>query len=212
MQISAAHRDALRRLARPLRLAMGEALFHEGDPGDALFIVGQGTIEISVASADGRKLSLDLVRPGAVLGEIALFDPGPRTATARAVEDACLHRLSRQDLRDGVTRDPEVAFALLALAGHRMRYMSREHRDRMLRPLPARLARRLLHVADDDGRVPLNQSQLAEFVGSTREAVSKTLNRWRREGHIAAERGPIRIVAPHALSEIAEDADFSAKM
>ena len=87
------------------------------------------------------------------------------------------------------------------------------HRDGLLRlARPVRLARRRLHVADNDGRVPLNQSQLAEFVGSTREAVSKTLNRWRREGHLAAERGPIRLVAPQALSEIADDADFSARM
>ena len=77
-------KHVLGRQAKPITLAAAEVLFEQGDPGDALFAITEGALEISVISLNGRKLSLDLMGPGAIFGEIALFDPGPRTATVTA--------------------------------------------------------------------------------------------------------------------------------
>ena len=83
---SDALRDVMADLAFERDLAMDEILFEQGDEGDTLYAILEGALEFSVISADGRKLSLDVMQPGAIFGEIALFDPGPRTATVTALK------------------------------------------------------------------------------------------------------------------------------
>ena len=81
-------------------------------------------MEFSVLSEDGRKLSLDVMRTGALFGEIALFDPGERTATATAQEPTRLARVRNADVLSGVRDTPELAVDLIRLAGQRMRWMN----------------------------------------------------------------------------------------
>ena len=188
----------------PLSLKSGAVLFTEGDHGDALFVVRAGTLDVSVMSEDGRKLVLDILRPGSVFGEIALFDPGPRTATVHALEPAELVSLSNADARKAIADAPEIAMDLVQIAGQRMRLMSGQLGDQVFLPLSARLARRVLYLHDGtDSPVRLNQSQLAEFVGATREAVSKTLRDWKMAGLVEAHRGGLTIMDREALSIVA---------
>ena len=93
---SAPLREMLESQASEVRLSNGEILFEQGDTGDAFYAIIAGSLEFSILSAAGRKLSLDLMRPGAVFGAIVLFDPGLRTATVTAAEPSRLLRL-----RDG---------------------------------------------------------------------------------------------------------------
>ena len=73
-------------VATRVTLRVDEVLFEQGDVGDALYAIIDGAVEISVLSRDGRKLTLDVLRDGSLLGEIALFDPGQRTATVTATQ------------------------------------------------------------------------------------------------------------------------------
>ena len=73
-------------LATEISLEQGQVLFEQGDEGDALYAISEGTLEVSFLAMSGRKLSLTLMKPGEVFGEIALFDSGPRTATIAAAE------------------------------------------------------------------------------------------------------------------------------
>ena len=66
-------------------LPRGHVLFTEGEPGDRLFIVNSGKIKLGRTSSDGRENLLAVLGPGEMFGELSLFDPGPRTATATAV-------------------------------------------------------------------------------------------------------------------------------
>lgn len=203
--------DELKRLiatlAREVTLASGEELFAEGDEGDALYVVVDGAIEISVLSRGGRKLALDVLRAGALFGEIALFDPGLRTATATALEPSRLMRLRNGDLLREIAARPEVAIDLIRLAGLRMRWMSRQLRDQVFLPLPARLARKILHLcpapAAGGARLALSQSELAEFAGATREAVSRILIAWKAQGLVEPQRGGLVILDQPALAAIA---------
>ncbi|MGR3758614.1 Crp/Fnr family transcriptional regulator [Roseobacteraceae bacterium NS-SX3] len=202
---SAPLRRMLESQAAEVRLAPGETLFEQGDTGDALYAIIEGTLEFSTLSAAGRKLSLDRMGPGAVFGEIALFDPGERTATVTAVEPSRLRRLRNRDVLAQVQEQPELAGDLLHLAGQRMRWMSRQLSEQVFLPMPVRLARKLLHLSPgSSGRVPLSQSELAEYVGATREAVSKTLSGWKRSGVIEISRGSLRILDRNALGVLAD--------
>lgn len=207
----AAASDDLKRMlaaqAREIALAPGEVLFEQEDPGDSLYAVLAGMLEVSVLSAAGRKLSLDMMGPGAVFGEITLFDPGPRTATVTALEPVRLLRVRHADVLERVRRRPDLAEDLIRLAGQRMRWMGRQLNEQVFLPMPTRLARKLLHLTEiggpDNAVLSLSQSELAEFVGATREAVSKTLSTWKKAGVIEAGRGGLSIRDRVALQALA---------
>ncbi|TMV09542.1 Crp/Fnr family transcriptional regulator [Ruegeria sediminis] len=194
--------------ASEITLARGQVLFEQGDEGNALYAVVEGTLEVSFLAMSGRKLSLALMRPGEVFGEIALFDRGPRTATVSAAEPSRVLRVRSSDVMAQIKSHPELAVDLIRLAGLRMRYMGSQLNEQVFLPLPIRLARKLLLLSgqqDDRGnQIKLSQSELAEFVGATREAVSKTLSVWKREGVIDATRGGLAIRDFDALAKLAD--------
>ncbi len=203
---SAPLRQMLESQATDIRLSQGETLFEQGDTGDALYAILEGALEFSILSVSGRKLTLDLMRPGAVFGEIALFDPGVRTATVTASEPSRLRRLRNRDILNQIEQHPALAGDLLRLAGQRMRWMNTQLNEQVFLPMPVRLARKLLYLTPENGNghLGLSQSELAEFVGATREAVSKTLSSWKRSGIIEINRGALLIVDRKALVLLAD--------
>ena len=90
------------------RLLKGDILFAEGDPGDRLYVVTDGKIKLGHASGDGRESLLAVMGEGEMFGELSLFDPGPRTATATALTDVTVLGLGHQALRPWLTGRPEV--------------------------------------------------------------------------------------------------------
>ncbi|WLT30256.1 DUF1003 domain-containing protein [Geothrix sp. PMB-07] len=99
------------------RLQPGETLFKAGDPGEAMYIVVSGEIEISVVDRAGQKIVLTGRHRGDVFGELAMLDEGTRTATATAIIPTDLLELDRADLLLLVTRKPEAALHLLGAMG-----------------------------------------------------------------------------------------------
>ena len=103
----------LRASMSEVTLARGDALFHEGDPGDRLYVVTEGKVKLHRTSPDGRENMLAVLGPGELIGELSLFDPGPRTATASALTEVKLLGLGHGDLQPWLNARPEVAAALL---------------------------------------------------------------------------------------------------
>lgn len=97
--------------------AAGQALFKAGEPGQTMFVVTRGEVELSVTDHAGQKIVLTVAGPGDVFGELALLDAGPRTATAVAHSDCELLALDRGDLLILFTRRPESALHLLGAMG-----------------------------------------------------------------------------------------------
>ncbi len=195
-------------LAKEKSLAKGEVLFEQEAPGETLYAIASGALEFSVLSAEGRKLSLDVMREGAIFGEIALFDPGPRTATVTAIEASVVWGVDNADVLNALRSQPDLGVDMIRLAGRRMRWMGQQLRDQVFLPLPMRLAQKILYLADNAGEQPstikLSQSELAEFVGTSRESVSKTLAIWKRDGVIDLGRGSLHILNEQNLRKIAE--------
>ncbi|KIC42349.1 Crp/Fnr family transcriptional regulator [Ruegeria sp. ANG-R] len=194
--------------AADVTLDRGDVLFEQGDEGDALYAILEGALEVSFLAMSGRKLSLSLMRPGEVFGEIALFDNGPRTATVMAAEPSRVLRVRQKDMMAQIRKHPDLAVDLIRLAGLRMRYMGAQLNEQVFLPMPIRLARKLLHLAGQQdsptARITLSQSELAEFVGATREAVSKTISTWKRDNVVEASRGGLQIHDFDALRQLAE--------
>ena len=207
-EASEALRDMIDDVALETRLAAGEMLFEQGDEASALYGLIEGALEVSVLSLDGRKLALNVLRPGALFGEIALFDPGERTATVVATEPSVVKRVDYDNVLDRVREEPELAIDQIHLAGQRMRWMDRQLNEQVFLPMPSRLARKIIYLTDrpEGGPVTLalSQAELAEFVGATREAVSKTLSLWKKAGVISVARGAISVLDRTALQTLAD--------
>jgi CRP/FNR family cyclic AMP-dependent transcriptional regulator len=177
-------------------LARGEVLFHEGDPGDRLYVIVEGKVKLGRTSGDGRENLLAILGPGEMFGELSLFDPGPRNATATAVSDAVLIRLGSEDLVTWLTGRPDVSRQLLRALARRLRRTNENLADLVFSDVPGRVAKALLDLSErfgrptDDGlRVAhdLTQEELAQLVGASRETVNKALADFASRGWLRLE-------------------------
>ena len=175
---------ALRAAMVEIRLPRGKVLFREGETGDQLFVIGAGKLKLGLVSADGRESLLSILGPGEMFGELSLFDPGARTATATAVTEACVLGLSHRDLKPWLDRRPAVAISLLQQISRRLRRANAVVGDMVFSDGPGRLAKTLLELSHRFGapcpegvRVThgLTQGELAQLVGASRETVNKAL-------------------------------------
>lgn len=188
----------------PLSLKRGQVLFDQGDADDRLYVLDAGLLEVSILAAEGRKLSLNLLRPGDIFGEIAIFDPGPRTARIEALEPCDLRAIRREALFAALDHSTDLMLELVQLAGRRLRWMSQQMEQQVFLSQPRRLAARLLFLTTPSGEIRMSQAQLADYVGVTREAVSKTLSDWRQSGLVDVSRGRIAVRDVAALQALAD--------
>lgn len=177
-------------------LPRGAHLFRKGDPGDAVYVVVDGKVKISLASPDGRENVLAILGPGDLLGELSLFDAQPRAATATAVVDCALATLADEDFRGWLGEFPGVASSLLRALAARLRQTNDAMADLVFTDVPGRVAKTLLGLAErfgtthDDGvRVAhdLTQEELAQLVGASRETVNKALADFTGRGWLRVE-------------------------
>ncbi|ACA15282.1 transcriptional regulator, Crp/Fnr family [Methylobacterium sp. 4-46] len=196
--------QAVARLCVTRSLGAQEVLFQKNDPADALYAVRRGEIRIGTGTQEGRQLTLNLLGPGDVFGEVALLDGHPRTADAVATEPTDLFVIRRRDLLDLLAQQPRIAVALIELLCRRVRWMSERMEETTFLPVPARLARRLTALAEDYGDdIAVSQEELAEFANTTRETVNRQLQAWRHEALVELGRRRIRLRDRAALAMIA---------
>jgi CRP/FNR family transcriptional regulator, cyclic AMP receptor protein len=175
---------ALRAGMENAELARGDVLFSEGDAGDRLYVILHGKIKLTRAAPDGRENLLSVLGPGEMFGELSLFDPRPRTASAVAVTDTRLAALGHDYLRQWLTGRPDVAMHLLRALAQRLRRANDVMADLVFTDVPGRVAKALLDLADRFGEQEeaglqvhhdLTQEELAQLVGASRETVNKAL-------------------------------------
>lgn len=107
-------RQALADVVDCVKLNSGDTLFHAGEPGESLFIVRYGSVELFIKDTVGQKIVLTISEAGDLFGELSLLDSGPRTATAVALSDTELLMLDRDDLLLLFQKRPDAALNMLA--------------------------------------------------------------------------------------------------
>jgi uncharacterized membrane protein len=123
--LDAAERTTLAERLEKITAPAGKTLFSRGDPGDALYIVRTGEVEIFFKNDTGERILLETAGVGDFFGEISLLDGGPRTATAIAKSDVEAIVVDRGDLAEFLRLRPEAALSLLAAMGQRLRESAR---------------------------------------------------------------------------------------
>ncbi|MCL2466931.1 MAG: Crp/Fnr family transcriptional regulator [Micrococcales bacterium] len=179
-----------------VRLERGEQVFTESEPGDRLYVVREGKVKLVRRSSDGRENLLTVVGPGEMLGELSLFDPGPRTSSAVAITEAVVLELDHDQLTTWLNQHPSVALHLLQALAKRLRRTTEAHADLVFSDVPGRVARALLELSgrfgepmDGGVHVPhdLTQVELAQLVGASRETVNKSLGEFAQRGWLVRE-------------------------
>jgi CRP/FNR family cyclic AMP-dependent transcriptional regulator len=187
---------SLRASMSGVKLSRGQILFKEGDAGDRLFVVVDGKLKLGTTSNDGRDNLLSILGPGDMFGELSLFDPGPRTATATAVVDSKLLALANDQVIGWVKEHPQVSLQLLGRLAQRLRKANDVLSDLVFADVPGRVAKAIVELGErfgtrkDDGlhvNHELTQEELAQLVGASRETVNKALADFASRGWIRLE-------------------------
>lgn len=183
--------------------AAGATIFREGGPGDALYIVVEGAVRISVLSPKGQEVTVALLGPGEFVGDLALLDGRPRSASAIAVQATRTLVVTRDDFRRWLAERPAAALALLETLSVRVRRTDEALADLAFLDLSHRLAKRLLALAaGENSRLKITQAELASMLGVSRESVNKQLNEFAREGWISLGRGSVTLLDAAGLRSV----------
>jgi len=196
--LSEAGRERLAAAGGWLALEPGETLCRAGDPGDAVFVVVEGEIEIRNTTPGGRDIRLVALGAGALVGEMAALDGGSRSADMVATRRSRLWRIPRATLLAALEAEPAAAVALVIELSARLRATDAALEDKAVLDLAGRLARMLL--SEGAGRtVALTQTEIARRLGLSREKVNRKLHAWAGEGWVEITPAGIRILAADHL-------------
>ena len=204
--------DGLFKVTTTKKLKDGQILFRKGDAGRQLYGVVEGRLKIYASGSDGKEVVFGLADPGEVIGEIALLDSNPRSATVVAVAASELLVLDRRDFLPFLERHPQVAVRLSELLAERLRRLSELTEDSVLLAMRSRLAKKLVSLARTYGEpcdagmridMKLSQQSLGDMVGTSRESINKQLRAWKQSGLVTSIKGYITIHDMDGLETLA---------
>ncbi len=186
----------------------GEVIFFEGAPGDSMFVVVKGKVKLARTARDGRENLLNLFGVSDLVGELSVFDPGPRVARAHVPEDSVVYELTRQALDGWLKEHMDASKHLLRVLAKRIRRTSVTMADLVFTDVPGRVAKAILDLGQrfgnlDRGHVVvrhgLTQEELAQLVGASRETVNKALADFASRGWIDVHMGSVVVYEPDRL-------------
>ena len=169
----------------------GEAIFHQGDPGDALFLISSGQVRVEKEILDGTPVTLALRGPGSVIGELALLDGTTRSATVYAMGTVKGLSLARSSFLTFLGDHTEALKSLLAILSQRLRESDQRIEDLGSKTLAQRLAGAMLKLAATEGRQEgemitlsstVNYQLLTGLLCTNRESVSRAMRSMRDSG------------------------------
>jgi CRP/FNR family cyclic AMP-dependent transcriptional regulator len=198
--------EAIAAASRLRTFRRGQVLFTTGDPADTLIVVISGRVKVVVRSADGGELTLTIVPPGGVFGELSVADGGPRSADAETLEECRLLFVPRETIHDISSRVPSVAQALASSIAVTLRRLTEDASDLVFLDLPRRIAKVLLSLPRaDDGtiRQKMSQEELAHQVGGTRQSVNAALRGFDRRGWIEVRKQAVTVKQAAELARFA---------
>jgi CRP/FNR family transcriptional regulator/CRP/FNR family cyclic AMP-dependent transcriptional regulator len=199
---------ALAAACRTRTFKRGEVLFHEGDPGSALYIVRSGQVKIMVMADNGEETILHIHGPGECLGELSLVDGAPRSAAAVALDRVEALVLYREEFLALLRQSPAAALAVMSGLAGMVRRLTAQVQDAAALDVPGRLAKKLLELAERHGQATpagvrialrLTQQELAQMVGATRVSINQHLGSFQERGLLSMDREGITLLQPEQL-------------
>ncbi|SDB82969.1 CRP/FNR family transcriptional regulator, anaerobic regulatory protein [Pelagirhabdus alkalitolerans] len=167
----------------------GDHVFHTDDRSEGLYVVHKGKVRIYRLSENGKEQLVRLLLPGDFTGELAIFQSKDHTSFAEALTDASICRISRQDFNDLITDYPSIAVKMLNALANRLDQAEQQTTRFATESVSKRLAYFLneLMQADQSKSItlPMSRKDLALYLGTTPETISRELKRFEKEGYVA---------------------------
>jgi CRP-like cAMP-binding protein len=192
--------------------ARGQALLHEGQIADRIFVLRAGRVKITSTTAAGREVVLAFRGPGELLGELAALDGHPRSASVVALEPVEVLALAPADFSTFLAEHPAAALKLLRMLSRRLREANTRQIEFAAQETLGRVATRLVELSERFGErhdehieiaLPISQEELAGWVGASLESTVRALQTMRTLGWIETRRRSIRVLDAAALRRAA---------
>ena len=184
----------------------GARVFHEGDHSDACYIIRAGSCRVTREHSDGRAITLANLGPGDIFGELAMLDGEVRSASVETLTDTELLALPAIDVKGLLTKRPEITVKLVAALTRRLREANERVSRQSFQTVPSRVAGVLAQlvaeeavIGDDGVTIRMNQTDLAQLAGTSRESVSRFLAQLERAGVVSCGRGRVTVMHPQQL-------------
>ncbi|MGB5951298.1 MAG: Crp/Fnr family transcriptional regulator [Ornithinimicrobium sp.] len=186
-----------------VRFASGTLMLHHGAGGTHCYAIVAGEVLVSTTTTQGATVVLGRRGPGSVIGELAALDAAPRSATVTARTDVVAVALRSVDLEVLLRERPDLAITELRRLGRQMRTLTERYTLRN-EDLQTRVVGFLATHLEETGErsIRLTRQELADWVGVTREAVTRTLRSLELEGVVALSRGSVRVVDAASLTRL----------
>lgn len=197
--------------SRIVEAARGETLFLRGEPCHGLFVVLEGAIRLYNSNPNGREQVIGIERSGSVIGELPLFDGGNQPYSAEALAPSRLLFVPRDHFWEILTKHPALMQSALRALAIRIRRLLHLVEELSLHEVPQRLASYLLSLYRQKGTcftLDFTHAELAAQLGTVREVITRTLNRFRKAGWIEMRNGHICLVDLEALKALSSGADY----
>jgi CRP-like cAMP-binding protein len=192
----------------PMEFLPEQIIFTEGEPGDRLYVIESGKVKICQHAPDGRENLQSVLGPPEMFGELAVYDPGPRTSSATAITHVRTVAMDRASLRGWIAYHPETGEQLLRMLARRVRRTIENRDDLIFADVPGRLAKQLLQLAQqfgsqEDGATQilhdLTPAELAQLVCASSENTREALVDFSRRGWIRLEGDSVLILNSEPL-------------
>lgn len=185
----------------------GHLFYMPDDPGEVLFILKEGRVQLYRTSTDGRKLVVAELHPGAIFGHMALVGQRMHHTFAQALDDCLICIWNHTEVERVLREKPQVALRFLEAVGQRLIQAEEGLVDTTFKRMPSRLAGLLLRLDHSSGKEGIlrgyTHQYFADMLGTYRETTTQILNDFRSQNLIRIGRKTIEILDHHALSEIA---------
>jgi len=196
--------DRIAQVSVPRSFPKGARVFHEGDESDACYIIRSGEVRVTREHSDGRAIALATLGPGEIVGELAMLDGEVRSASVEALSDIELLAVAARDMRGLLERNPEITAKLVIALTRRVRETNERVARQSFQTVPSRVAgvlSQLVAEAGSDGNgardgvtIRMNQADLAQLAGTSRESVSRFLAVLERAGVVRVGRGRVTVL------------------
>jgi CRP-like cAMP-binding protein len=192
----------IRRSALIRTFAPGDRIFGPTREVENVWLVEHGLVRLYRVVPDGREITISLVRPGHIFGEVPVLNELPRVSSAEAMRRSTCWRIPRESFLRVVRSDPEAGFAITKEIAGKIARIETRLEDMVFRSVESRLARTLAQLAEEFGveagewvrlELPITQTELATLVGTTRQSVSEGLQGLAKQGHIARDGGSLSL-------------------
>jgi len=189
-------RAGMASMLRPVNIKKKSFIYNMGDSAEKIYILKEGRIKITRLTEDGKELTIDILEPGDIFGEMAIAGESERETSAEALEDSFICAIAKLDFERFIAENPGLSLGITKLFGSRLRKVESRLENLIFHDVRSRLLSLFSDLGEKYGEdtprgkkitIHLSHQEIANLIGATRETVTLELNNLRREGKLDME-------------------------